>query len=139
MEGEGRAQAYPGGWSDYAAQRPAAGGRPPQSPAPNPPLHRPSAAKPEAAAKPSGLSFTEKKRLDDLPDLIAKLESEIGKLSTRSLPTPRLFTREPVKFRKATEAMTDRQTALEARNPSGWIWPTGPEPHLSPALSARSG
>ncbi len=114
MEGEGRAQAYPGGWSDYAAQRPQATqetAKPTAKPAT-------PAAKPEAAPK-NGLSFTEKKRLDDLPDLMAKLESEIAKLSAL-LADPELFTREPVKFRKATEAMTDRQTALEAAE-SEWL------------------
>ena len=109
MEGEGRVQAYPGGWSDYAAQRP----QPEDATAKPAAKSAAPTAKPEAAAKASGLSFTEKKRLEDLPNLIAKLESEIGKLSTL-LADPDLFTREPVKFRKATEAMTDRQTALEA-------------------------
>ena len=109
MEGEGRVQAYPGGWSDYAAQRP----QPEDDTAKPATKSAAPATRPEAAAKASGLSFTEKKRLEDLPNLIAKLESEIGKLSTL-LADPDLFTREPVKFRKATEAMTDRQTALEA-------------------------
>jgi ATP-binding cassette subfamily F protein uup len=109
MEGEGRVQAYPGGWSDYAAQRP----QPEDDTAKPAAKSAAPTAKPEAAARTSGLSFTEKKRLEDLPDLIAKLESEIGKLSTL-LADPDLFAREPVKFRKATEAMTDRQTALEA-------------------------
>ena len=59
------------------------------------------------------MSFTERKRLDDLPELIARLESEIGKLS-ELLADPDLFTREPVKFRKATEALAERQAALEA-------------------------
>ena len=115
MEGGGRAQAYPGGWSDYAAQRPAveadapkSGGRPAAA-----------AAKPETAAKPAGLSFTEKKRLDDLPALIERLEAEIGKLGAL-LEDPALFTREPVKFRKATEALTERQRALEAAE-SEWL------------------
>ena len=58
-------------------------------------------------------SFTEKKRLDDLPGLIAKLESEIGKLNTL-LADPELFTREPVKFRKASEMMAERQGVLAA-------------------------
>ena len=109
MEGEGRVQAYPGGWSDYAAQRP----QPEDDTAKPAAKSTAPTAKPEAAAKASGLSFTEKKRLEDLPNLIAKLESEIAKLSTL-LADPDLFTREPVKFRKATELMTDRQTALEA-------------------------
>ncbi|WP_137112372.1 ABC-F family ATP-binding cassette domain-containing protein [Rhodobacter sp. SY28-1] len=109
MEGEGRVQAYPGGWSDYAAQRPE----------PVEATERPSArsatvpATAKSEAPKGGLSFTERKRLEDLPDLIARLESEIGKLS-QLLADPELFTREPVKFRKATEALTERQTALEA-------------------------
>ena len=109
LAGEGRAQAYPGGWSDYVAQRPEpvdAAARPVAKTAGQP-------AKPESAAKLTGLSFTERKRLADLPDLIARLESEIGKLHAL-LADPALFTREPVKFRKATEALTDRQSALAA-------------------------
>ena len=116
MEGEGRVQAYPGGWSDYAAQRPdraeeavkAATKSATSAPSPQ-----------EAAPRTSSLSFTERKRLDDLPGLIAKLESEIGKLNTL-LADPELFTREPVKFRKATEALTERQAALEAAE-SEWL------------------
>lgn len=110
MEGEGRATVYPGGWSDYANQRPQAVEEAPKS------ASRPAsapAAKPEAAARANGLSFTERKRLDDLPGVIAKLEGEIAKLS-ELLGDPELFTREPVKFRKATEALTERQAALEA-------------------------
>lgn len=109
MEGEGRAQVYPGGWSDYAAQRPAVVDAAPKAAAKPAPV----AARAEPAAKANGLSFTEKKRLEDLPDLIARLESEIGKLGAL-LEDPELFTREPVKFRKASEALADRQGALEA-------------------------
>lgn len=68
--------------------------------------------KPEAA-RPNGLSFTERKRLDDLPDLIGRLEAEIAKLATL-LADPDLFAREPVKFRKATDALAERQAALQA-------------------------
>ncbi|MFN4203135.1 MAG: ABC-F family ATP-binding cassette domain-containing protein [Tabrizicola sp.] len=111
MEGEGRATVYPGGWSDYAAQRPA-----PAEPAAKPAARAVAAsvaAKAAPVSKGGGLTFTERKRLEDLPDLIARLEAEIGKLSTL-LADPDLFTREPVKFRKATEALTERQAALEA-------------------------
>ena len=116
MDGEGRAPAYPGGWSAYAAQRPAIEADAPKSGS------RPAAAaaaKPETAAKPAGLSFPEKKRLDDLPALIERLAAEIGKLGAL-LEDPALFTREPVKFRKATEALTERQRALEAAE-SEWL------------------
>jgi ABC transport system ATP-binding/permease protein len=108
MEGEGRATVYPGGWSDYASQRPEPGASPALKS-----TARPVAAQKTEAAQANGLSFSERKRLDDLPARIARLEAEIAKLATL-LADPDLFAREPVKFRKAAEALTDRQTALAA-------------------------
>jgi ATP-binding cassette subfamily F protein uup len=114
MEGQGRATVYPGGWSDYAAQRPAAlAETAPKA------LTRPQEATKVEPSRSNGLSFTEKKRLEDLPAQIARLEAEIAKLATL-LADPELFTREPVKFRKATEALADRQTALEAAE-TDWL------------------
>ena len=109
LEGNGRAVVYPGGWSDYAAQRPkavepevkAAKGETPKA-----------EQKPEAA-KGDGLSFTERKRLDALPAMIERLEAEIAKLG-EFLSDPDLFSKEPAKFRKASEAMAERQQALAA-------------------------
>jgi ATP-binding cassette subfamily F protein uup len=115
MSGDGRATVYPGGWSDYVSQRPdaaEAAAATPQKPAPASPARDP-------APRATGLSFTERKRLDDLPSVIAKLETEISKLS-ELLADPDLFTREPVKFRKATEALAERQTALDAAE-SEWL------------------
>ncbi len=116
MEGEGRVTAYAGGWSDYRAQRaeamaetatPLEEDKSGQS--------RQSRAKSSdgkaAAARKSGLSFTEKHRLEELPSVMERLQAEIAKLE-ELLADPELFTREPVKFRKATEALTQRQTAL---------------------------
>ncbi len=111
MEGGGRASVYPGGWSDHVSQRPQPTGDAQKSVAK--PAAAPPTAKPEAAGRGTGLSFTERKRLEDLPAVIARLESEIAKLSDL-LADADLFTREPVKFRKATEALTERQAALEA-------------------------
>ncbi|WP_135449077.1 ABC-F family ATP-binding cassette domain-containing protein [Tabrizicola caldifontis] len=108
LEGQGRATVYPGGWSDYAAQRPAA-----EAPAPERAAARAAPATRTEIPRTSGLSFTERKRLEDLPALIEKLEAEIARLSTL-LADPDLFTRDPVKFRKATDAMTERQAALSA-------------------------
>jgi len=88
----------------------------PDAPEPAPaPANRPArpAETPPSARKAEGLSFTEKKRLAELPDLIARLEAEIGKLA-QLLETPDLFTKEPVKFRKASEMLADRQAALSA-------------------------
>lgn len=111
MEGDGRAVVYAGGWSDYQAQRSesapatarkAEGARP-----------KDSAASQPAKPKKAGLSFTEKHRLEALPEEIARLEAEIGKLE-QLLADPDLFSREPVKFRKATEALVQRQEKLAA-------------------------
>jgi len=107
MEGDGRATVYAGGWSDYRSQRGTI-------------EMEEVAAKTLAVKERSkdaprrvGLSFTEKHRLDALPGVIAKLEDEIGKLSGL-LDDAELFQREPVKFRKTTEALSQRQTALAA-------------------------
>lgn len=110
LEGQGRATVYPGGWSDYAAQRPAPVADPDLDPKPQPkaaPAPRP------AAPRPNGLSFTERKRLDQLPDLIAELEADIARLSDL-LSDPDLFTRDPAKFHKASQALTQRQAVLTA-------------------------
>ncbi|EAR49562.1 ABC transporter, ATP-binding protein, partial [Oceanicola granulosus HTCC2516] len=112
MEGDGRAVLYAGGWSDYLAQRGPRAARPEAAAAPRASA---SAAKPAPAAPParSALSFTEKHRLEALPGEIARLEAEIAKLG-ELLADPDLFTREPVKFRKATEALAERQARLAA-------------------------
>lgn len=109
MPGDGTATTYAGGWSDYQAQKGETTVAPTDKPAPK------QAAKPaeKPADKPaqSGLSFTEQHRLDALPAIIERLEAEIAKLE-QFLMDPDLFTKEPLKFKKATEALVERQTAL---------------------------
>ncbi|MGD9295086.1 MAG: ATP-binding cassette domain-containing protein [Roseobacter sp.] len=109
MEGDGRATVYAGGWSDYMRQKGVAPFRDPE-PARKPQAPE-NAPKPKASAKP-GLSFTEKHRLEALPAEIARLEAEIAKL-TEVLSDPDLFNSNPVKFRKATDALVERQAKLE--------------------------
>ncbi len=70
-------------------------------------------AKGKAQGSKPALSFSEAHRLKVLPEEIARLEAEIGKLA-ELLSDPDLFSREPVKFRKATEAMAERQAKLIA-------------------------
>ncbi|MGL4310866.1 MAG: ABC-F family ATP-binding cassette domain-containing protein [Paracoccaceae bacterium] len=112
LEGQGRATVYAGGWSDYQAQR---GEILTDAPVAARSVREETASQPapRLAVRPTGLSFTERHRLDALPGIIEKLEAEIGKLGAL-LEDADLYSREPVKFRKATEAMTERQTALDA-------------------------
>jgi ATP-binding cassette subfamily F protein uup len=110
MEGDGRAVTYAGGRSDYRAQRLEDSPDWTRTPA------RSGDRKPEPRRQKSAserLSFTEKHRLEELPAQIARLEAEIAKLEGL-LSDPGLFTREPVKFRRATGALTARQAALAA-------------------------
>jgi len=107
LEGKGKATAYPGGWSDYAAQRPKVTEEVVVKSNTSQPVLK------QDAKKADGLSFTEKKRLEALPGVMEKLEGEIAKLSTL-IADPDLFTREPAKFAKATAAIAERQTALAA-------------------------
>jgi ATP-binding cassette subfamily F protein uup len=109
LEGQGRIVVHAGGWSDYAPKRKLAEG----------PVVK-AVAQPKAEtgrtgpkSKATGLSFTERHRLDELPALIDRLEAEIGKLEAL-MSDPDLFTRDPVKFRKASEALADRQGRLTA-------------------------
>ena len=109
MEGSGKATVYAGGWSDYQAQKKA------EAPvvekqAKNKIIN--NAQKIDNKRK-SGLNFTESHRLEQLPDEIEKLGAEIGKLE-EYLSNPALFSEEPLKFKKASEALAERQTALSA-------------------------
>ena len=109
MEGDGTATVYAGGWSDYRRQR-----RVKDDPEPvAKEQKRDSGTKKSRTASKPGLSFTERHRLDALPAEIERLEAEMGKLQ-ELLSDPDLFTREPVKFRKATEALAERQRLLDA-------------------------
>ena len=107
LEGAGRIVVHAGGWSDYAPKRQLVTQATPPTSKADP--DKTSTEKPRA----SGLSFTERHRLEELPGEIERLEAEIGKLEAL-LGDPDLFTREPVKFQKATEALTERQTKLAA-------------------------
>ena len=115
MEGDCKATVYPGGWSDYRAQRTENGAVFSQAASAKPATSTKADPAPAAApvAKPakSGLTFTEKNRLQALPAIMERLEAEIGKL-TEFLSDPALFTTSPTKFQKASEGLSERQVAL---------------------------
>ncbi len=106
MQGDGRAIAYAGGWSDYLSQRK-------EEPKESNTKTKANREKLKQSSPPAGgLSFTEKHRLDALPDKIARLEAEIAKLADL-LGDPELFTKSPVKFAKAGQALAERQARLK--------------------------
>ncbi len=107
MEGNGRATVYAGGWTDYIAQR----GDVSEKSDLKTKSSRPK-VKQESKPK-AGLSFSEKHRLEKLPAEIERLEAEIAKLE-ELMSDPELFTREPVKFQKASDALVERQEKLSA-------------------------
>src|SRR6056297_591223 len=115
MEGDGHATTYAGGWSDYRAQR----GRDEAAPMERKLAKTEGKAAKSKQEKSPKLSFTDKHRLEELPGVIARLEAEIGKLEGL-LADADLFTREPVKFKKATEALSARQAAL-AQAEEEWL------------------
>lgn len=111
MEGDGRATVYAGGWSDYQTQK--ALTAPAAAAAPEKTAPKKTAEAPKDAPKKTGLTFTEKHRLEALPGIMEKLEREIGKLH-ELLSDPDLFSREPVKFAKASQMLVEREAALAA-------------------------
>lgn len=117
MEGDGHATTYAGGWSDYRAQRLADVTDDSIKKSDKTDSKKPELKQSKPAV--TRLSFTEKHRLEELPAVIERLGAEIGKLE-ELLADPALFTREPVKFRKATEALTARQAAL-AKAEEEWL------------------
>ncbi|MDO5643936.1 MAG: ABC transporter C-terminal domain-containing protein, partial [Paracoccus sp. (in: a-proteobacteria)] len=81
---------------------------------------------PETAKAPKqGLSFTERHRLDALPAIIARLEAEIAKLSD-FLSDAAIYTDAPAKAQKASEALSERQAALDAAEEE-WLTLAGKE------------
>ena len=109
MEGDGKATVYAGGWSDYQAQRKPTDVHVQKAAVKKAKSDARSADKPKEA----GLSYTEKHRLEKLPTIIERLEAEIAKLE-EFMSDPDLYTREPLKFQKATDALVERQNALAA-------------------------
>jgi ATP-binding cassette subfamily F protein uup len=110
MEGNGQAVVYAGGWTDYREQR---GMDTPDAPKSVGKQLSGKGKQGQAVARKTKLSFTEKHRLEELPGVIEKINAEIEKLGVL-MADPDLFTSNPVKFEKATDALVARQAALDA-------------------------
>jgi ATP-binding cassette subfamily F protein uup len=107
MEGRGQAVVYAGGWSDYQAQKAETSGDAPAAKTKPKKEKAPQKSKQET----EGLTYTEKHRLEELPGVLDRLAAEIAKLE-EFLADPELFSKEPLKFQKATDALVERQEAL---------------------------
>lgn len=106
MEGDGQATVYAGGWSDYLAQRGM------EDFSESVVKSKTSAGKAQQKSKTqTGISFTEKHRLEALPGEIERLGAEIAKLE-ELLGDPALFTEQPAKFQKASDALVQRHGKL---------------------------
>ena len=118
LDAGARATVYAGGWSDVQRQR---GGAEMarQEPRKNAPGKSDTTAEPREKKIQTGLSFTERHRLAELPDRITRVEAEIAKLEDY-LSTPDLYSNAPLKFQKATEALSERQSLL-AELEADWL------------------
>jgi ABC transport system ATP-binding/permease protein len=111
-EGEGRWVAYAGGYTDMVAQRGA--GVASRSTA----ASASRAASPASSSAPSAapaarrkLGFKDQHALKVLPERIAALESQIGRLRD-ALGDADLFAREPARFAKLTQDLADAEASL---------------------------
>ncbi len=109
VEGNGLAEEYVGGYTDYLRKV-----KEGTEPSPVEPGKEKATTKPkeEKTRKQTKLSYKDQRELDGLPDKIAKLEEEIGALET-TLHDPDLFTKNPDKFQKATDRLGAAQNELE--------------------------
>lgn len=117
-EGEGRWVEYAGGYSDMVAQR----GKGVQARAVE------KEAKPRNADKSSAapaqqnkrrLSFNEQHDLKTLPKRMEELEAKIAKVQ-EILADPELYSRDPARFQKAMDALTQLQTEL-SKSEERWL------------------
>ena len=117
MDGAGDLSVHVGGWSDALAQRAAGDAAPLAAPA--------GAAKPAASAKRSaragggakpkraGLTFTQRHRLGQMPQIAGRLEGRIGELE-EVLSDPGLYARDEGRFREASQELARLRGELGA-------------------------
>jgi len=111
-EGEGRWLEYAGGYTDMVAQR----GRGVQARVVEKESKPRSADRPAASAPAQGkrkLSFNEQHDLKTLPKRMSEMEARIAKVR-EILADPELYSRDPARFQKAMDALTQLQAELHA-------------------------
>ena len=106
LVGAGKAIVYAGGWSDYQAQKPKI-----ETTEPRKVNNSQKVERSKIKTQNNPITFSEKHQLKILPKKIERLEAEINKLE-EFLSQPDLFKNYPVKFKKATEILIERQEKL---------------------------
>jgi ATP-binding cassette subfamily F protein uup len=104
--GNGKWIEYAGGWSDYISQRKIV-----EKEQAAKQKNKPKSKDKDKSGATATMSFSQEHRLKELPAVIERLEAEIAKLEVY-MSDPDLFTTEPVKFQKATEALVERHNLL---------------------------
>jgi len=107
FEGEGRVDAYVGGYSDWLAQRE----KPLQAEAAKPPK-REKNEKAKRRRSPPRLSYKEARELESLPEAIETLEAEKAAVE-QSLADPGLYRSDPEKVKRLTGRIREVTEALE--------------------------
>ena len=113
VEGNGRIDEYPGGYSDYLTQRP----RPADAAESSVRLRRESGRRPRTPA--AKLSYKEQCELDGLPDQIAAISAEIAAVEAE-MADPDLFSRDHAHYLRLVDRLGERSAALE-RSESRWL------------------
>ena len=107
FEGEGRVNAYVGGYQDWLRQRPAL-----QPVAKPKAAEKPPAAKPAVdTARPKKLSYKDQRELDQLPARIEALEAELGEVQG-ALGNPELYREAPERVGELNARMQRIEQAL---------------------------
>ncbi len=108
MDGKGHAEIYAGGWSDLVDQ---GGGFEQLSTGKVKPKKKKITEKEVYKSELGRLTFVDQHRLDELPQIIEKIEKEIETLE-ELLSDSSLYADNPVKFQKATAMLEERQAQL---------------------------
>ncbi|MEP5926052.1 MAG: ATP-binding cassette domain-containing protein, partial [Nitratireductor sp.] len=114
LEGDGKAQEYPGGYSDYFRQRkekPDASSSTKSSSS--------NSQKPDRAKAQTKLSYKDQRALEELQSRMPQLEKEIAALEA-ALADPDLYARDPAKFHKTTERHDALKAELE-KSEESWL------------------
>ena len=109
FEGEGRVNAYVGGYSDWLAQR-----EKQQQAEAEKPVQREKTARTKRRSSPARLSYKEERELESLPETIEALEAEKEEVE-QSLADPGLYRSDPERVKVLTSRVREIGEALENR------------------------